>query len=174
MAISRQQKETALQELKDLFSRAKSVVFGQYRGVSVAQLSKMRRHMREAGVSFKVAKKTLFKLAAKEQGHELPDEIIEGPVGAAFSFEDSIAGPRLMKKMGKEVEALKLMGGILEGQVLLIAQMKEIAELPSKEELLAKFMNLLKTPLNNFYGVLKSPLNSFVRGLQAYAEKRTS
>ena len=172
MATTRQQKEETLQELKDKFAKAKSVTFGQYSGMTVAQLSGMRRKMRDSGVEFKVAKKTLFKLAAKEQGLEIPDDIITGTVGAAFSYEDSVAGPRIIKKMGKEVEALKLMGGIMEGQVLSISQMKEIADLPSKEELLAKFVGLLRAPLQNFYGVLRSPLASFLRGVQAYAEKK--
>lgn len=172
MATTRQQKEETLAELKDKFSRAKSVAFGQYAGMSVADLSKMRRQMREAGVEFKVAKKTLFKLAAKEQGLEIPDESIPGTVGAAFSFEDGIAGPRIIKKMSKEVEVLKLLGGIMEGQVLSMGQMKEIADLPSKEELMAKFVGLMRAPLQNFHSLLRSPLSSFLRGVQAYAEKK--
>lgn len=172
MATTRQQKEETLRELKDKFSRAKSVTFGQYSGMTVAQLSGMRRQMRDAGVEFKVAKKTLFKLAAKEQGLEIPDESIPGTVGAAFSFEDSVAGPRIIKKMSKEVEALKLLGGIMEGQVLSMTQMKEIADLPSKEELLAKFVGLMRAPLQNFHGLLRSPLAAFLRGVQAYSEKK--
>lgn len=172
MATSRQQKEATLQELKDMFSRAKSVAFGQYAGMSMEQLSKMRKEMRTANVEFKVAKKTLFKLAAKEHGFEITDELIPGTIGAAFSYEDGIAGPRIIKKMGKEMEVLKLMGGIMDGQVLSIAQMKEIAELPSKQELLAKLLGLMRAPLQNFYGAIQSPLSSFARGLQAYAEKK--
>lgn len=172
MATTRQQKEDTLQELKDKFARAKSVAFGQYAGMTVEQLSGMRRKMRAEGVEFKVAKRTLFKLAAKEQGLELPDEMIPGTVGAAFSFEDGIAGPRIIKKMGKDVAVLKLLGGIMEGQVLSISQMKEIADLPSKQELLAKFVGLMRAPLQNFHGLLRSPLGSFLRGVQAYAEKK--
>ncbi len=172
MATTRQQKEVTLQELKDKFGRAKSVAFGQYAGMTMEQLSKMRKQMRENNVEFKVAKRTLFKLAAKEQGLELTDDMMMGTVGAAFSYEDGIAGPRIIKKMGKEVEVLKLMGGIMEGQVLSTAQMKEIADLPSKEELLAKFVGLMRAPLQNFYGLMQSPLASFARGVQAYAEKK--
>ena len=136
MPTTRQQKEVTLTELKDKFGRAKSVAFGQYAGMSMEQLSRMRKQMREAGVEFKVAKKTLFKIAAKEQGFELSDDLLPGTIGAAFSYEDGIAGPRIIKKMGKDIEVLKLMGGIMEGQVLSIAQMKEMADLPSKQELL--------------------------------------
>jgi large subunit ribosomal protein L10 len=172
MATTRQQKEASLQELKDKFSRAKSVAFGQYAGMTMEQLSKMRKQMRENNVEFKVAKRTLFKIAAKEQGLELTDDLMMGTVGAAFSYEDGIAGPRIIKKMGKEVEVLKLMGGIMEGQVLSVAQMKEIADLPSKQELLAKVVGLMRAPLQNFYGAIQSPLASFARGVQGYAEKK--
>lgn len=172
MAITRQQKEATLTELKEKFQKAGSVAFGQYSGLSVEQLSKLRKEMRTAGVEFKVAKKTLFKLAAKEQGFELPDEIMEGTVAAAFSYEDSVAGPRLIKKYSKDFEKLKLMGGIMEGKVLTITQMKEVAGLPSKQELLAKFIGLLRSPLQSFYGTLQSPLASFARATQQYAEKK--
>ncbi|MFA5855615.1 MAG: 50S ribosomal protein L10 [Candidatus Gracilibacteria bacterium] len=172
MATTRQKKEEVLSELKEKFAAAKSVAFGQYSGLTMEQLSKMRREMRGSKVDFKVAKKTLIKIAAKEAGFELPDTIMEGTVGAAFSFEDSVAGPRLIKKMSKQFEALKLLGGIMEGKVVTPSQMKEIADLPSREELLAKFVGLLRSPLQNFYGVLQSPLASFARGLSAYAEKK--
>jgi len=172
MPTTRQQKEVTLEELKEKFGRAKSVAFGQYAGMSMFQLTAMRKQMREAGVEFKVAKKTLFKLAAKEQGFELSDDLLPGTVGAAFSYEDGIAGPRIIKKMGKDVDVLKLMGGIMEGQVLSVAQMKEIADLPSKQELLAKLVGLMRAPLQNFYGAIQTPLSSFARGLQAYAEKK--
>jgi large subunit ribosomal protein L10 len=172
MATTRLKKEETLTELREKFSRAKSVAFGQYSGLTMEQLSKMRKEMRGSSVDFKVAKKTLFKIAAKEAGLELPDDIIEGTVGAAFSFEDSVAGPRIIKKMSKTFEALHLMGGIMEGKVMTIAQMKEIADLPSKEELLAKFVGLMRAPLQSFYGALQTPLGSFTRGLKAYAEKK--
>lgn len=170
MATTRQKKEETLQELKDKLAKAKSVAFGQYAGLSVLQLSEMRKKMREADVEFKVAKRTLFKLAAKAHGFELPDDMMEGTVGAAFSYEDGIAGPRIIKKMGKEFGHLKLMGGIMDGQVMTISQMRGIADLPSKEELMAKFVGLMRAPLQNFYGVIQSPLSSFLRGVQAYSE----
>ena len=85
MPTTRQQKEDTLKELNDKFAKAKSVAFGQYSGMTVVQLSGMRRKERDAGVEFKVAKKTIFKLAAMKQSRELTDDIIAGTVGAAFS-----------------------------------------------------------------------------------------
>jgi len=171
MAVSRQKKEEILAELVELFKDAKSVTFGQYAGMSVSDISEMRNEMRAQGVKFKVAKRTLFKLAAKENGIELPDEIMEGTVGAAFSFEDVVSGPKLLKDTSKKVEVVKLMGGVMEGKVLTITQMQELADLPSKEELLAKFVGMMQGPLRGFHGVLNSGLGSFARVLQGYADQ---
>lgn len=171
MAVSRQKKEEILAELTELFKDAKSVSFGQYAGMSVAEISDMRNKMRENGVKFKVAKRTLFKIAAKENGIELPDEIMEGTVGAAFSYDDAVSGPKLLKETSKEVEVVKLMGGIMEGKVMTITQMQELADLPSKEELLAKFVGMMQGPLRGFHGVLNSGLGSFARVLQGYADQ---
>jgi len=171
MAVSRQKKEEILAELTELFKDAKSVSFGQYAGMSVAEISDMRNKMRENGVKFKVAKRTLFKIAAKENGIELPDEIMEGTVGAAFSYDDAVSGPKLLKETSKEVKVVKLMGGIMEGKVMTITQMQELADLPSKDELLAKFVGMMQGPLRGFHGVLNSGLGSFARVLQGYADQ---
>lgn len=170
MAINKQKKEEILKELIDKFGAAKSVSFGQYSGMTVGELTDMRNKMREEGVEFKVAKKTLIKLAAKEHGLELPDEILEGTVGAAFSNEDAVSGPRILKDTSKKVEVVKLLGGVMEGKVLTISQMTELATLPSKEALLAKFVGLMRAPLTQFYGAINAPTSSFARAMQAYGE----
>lgn len=170
MAVSRQKKEEILQELVTKFKEAKSVSFGQYAGMSVKEVSELRSAMREAGAEFKVAKRTLFKLAAKEAGIELPDDIMEGTVGAAFSYEDAVSGPKVFKDTSKKIEVVKLMGGVMDGKVLTITQMQELADLPSKEELLAKFVGMMQGPLRGFHGALNGGLGSFARILQAYAE----
>lgn len=171
MAVSRKKKEEILAELVELFKDAKSVSFGQCAGMSVKEISIMRNEMREHGVKFKVAKRTLFKLAAKENGIELPDDIMEGPVGAAFSFEDMVSGPRLIKSTSKKVKVVKLMGGIMDGKVITISQTQELADLPTRDELLAKFVGMMQGPLRGFHGVLNSGLGSFARTLTAYAEQ---
>jgi large subunit ribosomal protein L10 len=171
MPVTRQKKEEILAELIKKFSEAKSVAFGQYAGMSVTQLSEMRNEMRENGVEFRVAKKTLFRLAAKENGIELPDEIVEGTVGAAFSYEDAISGPKMIKTTSKTIEVVKLLGGIMEGKVLSVSEMGELADLPSKDELLAKFAGMMRAPLYGFHGALSSPLASMARALDEYAKK---
>lgn len=171
MAITRQKKEEILAELIKKFQDAKSVSFGQYAGMSVTDLSEMRNKMREAGVEFKVAKKTLLRLAAKEAGLELPDEIVEGTVGAAFSYEDAVSGPKMLKNTSKKVTVVKLLGGIMDGKVLSIQEMGELADLPTREELLAKFVGMISAPLQNFYGAISSPMSSLARSLSEYSKQ---
>ncbi len=171
MAITRQKKEELLKELVQLFAEAQSVAFGQYSGMTVAQLQEMRKEMRKVGVEFKVAKKTLIKLAAKENGLELPDEILEGTIGAAFSKEDIVSGPKLLKKTAKKIEVVKLLGGVMEGKVLSITEMGALADLPSREQLLAKFVGMLQGPLRAFHGMLSAPTASMARALDAYAKQ---
>jgi len=170
MAITREKKEAILSELVEKFKDAQSVAFGQYSGMTVAELSGMRKSMREAGVEFRVAKKTLFKLAAQAHGIELPDEILEGTVGAAFSYKDMVSGPKLLKMTSKKVEVVKLMGGVMEGKVLSVTEMAELADLPSKDELLAKFMGMLQSPLRSFAGMLQAPGSSMARAFEEYSK----
>lgn len=172
MAVTRQQKEEILAELKEKFQKAQSVTFGQYAGMSVKDVSAMRREMRKADVEFKVAKKTLMKLAAKDQGIDLPDEIMEGTVAAVFSYSDPVSGPKILSTTAKKIEALKMLGGVMEGKVMTLQDMKTLASLPSKLELLAKFMYMLRAPLQNFHGAISAPTTSFARALKAYADKQ--
>ncbi|MBU0981455.1 50S ribosomal protein L10 [Patescibacteria group bacterium] len=171
MPITKQKKEEILQELNEKFKNAKSVAFGQYAGMTVEELSNMRREMRESNVEFKVAKKTLLKLAAKENGLELPNEVVEGTVGAVFSYDDPSVGPKIVKDTSKKVKVLQLMGGIMDGAVLSVADMNELASLPSRDMLLAKFMMMMRAPLTQFHGAISSPLSSFARAMKAYAEQ---
>jgi large subunit ribosomal protein L10 len=172
MAVTKQKKDEVLKELIEKFQKAQSVAFGQYSGMTVAELTTMRNEMRKVGVEFKVAKRTLIKLAAKELGVELPDEVMEGTVGVALSYDDAVSGPKTLKSTSKKVEVVKLLGGMMDGQVISVSQMQELADLPSREAMLAKFLGMLRSPLQSFHGALSSPLSSMVRAMQAYGDQK--
>ncbi len=169
------QKEVILKKLVENMKQAKSVVFADYQGVSVKDLSKLRNEMRKEGVHFDVAKKTLFRIAAKESGYQdIPDDVIEGPVGAAFCMEDETAGARLIYQAGKKNENLKLRGALFEGKVLSVADTKVLATLPTKHELLSKFVYLVKYPIQGFHDVLQNTIGGFVRVLGAIKDKNAA
>ncbi len=175
MPLTKEQKTEILNKLTSQMKDAKSVVFADYQGLSVQDLKDLRKSLREEGVKFQVAKKTLFRLASKEAGFgDVPDEILEGPVGAAFSMEDEIAAARLLHKFGKENDNLKLRGAFFEGRILSIDETKALALIPSKDELIGKFVFLLNSPIQGFHGVLNNTLGGFVRVLNAIREKQES
>lgn len=168
MPLSREQKAELLNDLVDKFSKAKSVSFSDYRGLSVNEMQELRGKLREKGMEYKVAKKTLFRLACKEAGiKEIPDEALEGPIGAAFSYEDEVAPFRVISVCSKEWESLQLLGGIMEGNGIGVNSAKELASLPSKEELLAKLVGSMKAPISGFHGVLHGVMRKFVGTMDA-------
>ena len=174
MAVTKGQKDEILAGLKDQFARAQSVVFAEFRGLSVDDVQALRRGLREAGLEYKVAKKTLIKLAAKEQGYDLTKEVMVGPIGVAFGFDDDILAAQKMAEFAKKFEGLSLKGGILEGKVVSEAVVNMMAAIPPRDVLLAKFMGSAMAPLSGFVGIGNGLLSGFVRVLNAYQEKRVA
>lgn len=172
MAVTREKKEQILADLKEKFKQAKGVVFAQYKGLSVNSAQEMRRGLRASNVGYKVAKKTLVRLAAKDQGLEIPKETMPGPIGVAFGFDDEIVAAQKMSEFAKKFEGVTLMGGILEGKVVDAALVKQLASIPSRNELIAKFMGSLMAPVQGFVGILHNLPGSFVRVVNAYQEKK--
>lgn len=175
MPLTKTQKEELVAQLVAKMKDAKAVVFADYQGLSVGEIQEMRNAMREKGVEFQVAKKTLMKIAAKEAGFgDVPDEVLEGPVGAAFSMEEEIAAAKTIHTFAKKNDNLKLRGALFEGRILSVSETKELALLPGKEELIAKFIYLVKYPVQGFHGVLNNTVSGFVRALNAIKEQKES
>ncbi len=170
MAVTRQKKEEALQDLVDKFGRSKSVVFADYRGIDVASISELRSELRKEDAEMKVAKKTLIGLAAKDSVGELDNAELEGPVVATFSYEDPLSGIRILFKFSKKNENLKLLGGIVDGKVVGPDVINQYAKLPSRDELLAKLIGSMNAPLSGFVGIGHSLIAGIVRVLDAYKD----
>ncbi len=173
MAITKAKKEQVLQDLVQKFQEAKSVFFTEYKGLSVAQMADVRSQMREKGVECKVAKKTLIRRAAKQvKDLDLDSDLLPGPIGLVFSYEDEIAGPKVVKDLSKKFEALSLTGGIMEDELIDKQTAEQYAAIPSKEELYAKLVGSMKSPISGFHGVLHGVMRQFVGTLQAIADKK--
>ena len=171
MALTRDQKQAQVADLTEKMSNASSVIFAHYTGLSVAEVSELRLKLREQGAEMKVAKKTLAKIAAKECGYpELTDESMEGPVSFIFSFEDPLSGAQVAFKFGKEHDQVALIGGVFEGKVLSKEEAVELAKMPSREQLLAKFVGMIQSPLISFAGMCSSPLSGFARAISQVAD----
>ena len=173
MAATMEQKKERVAELIKNLENAKSVAFTKYDGISVANLTGLRRSLREEGSEIKVYKKTLVKIAVKEMGIEnLPDESLDGQIAVAFSFDEPMSAPQVIKKMSKKMKNLQLTGGIFEGKVLNAAEINELASLPSKEVLLSKLLGTMSAPIQGFVSVGQGVIAGFVRTLDAVSQQK--
>ncbi|MER2114332.1 MAG: 50S ribosomal protein L10 [Solibacillus isronensis] len=143
-------KKVQVQEIADKFSAAGSVVVVDYRGLTVAQVTELRKQLREAGVEFKVYKNTLSRRAAEAAGLEGINEFLTGPNAIAFSNEDVVAPAKIINEFAKKNEALEIKAGIIEGTVASVEDVKALAELPSREGLLSMLLSVLQAPVRNF------------------------
>ena len=143
-------KKVQVQEIADKFSAAGSIVVVDYRGLTVAQVTELRKQLREAGVEFKVYKNTLTRRAAEAAGFEGINEFLTGPNAIAFSNEDVVAPAKIINEFAKKNEALEIKAGIIEGTVASVEDVKALAELPSREGLLSMLLSVLQAPVRNF------------------------
>jgi len=167
-----QKKTQAVSELKEKLSSASSAVLVDYRGLTVAEDTRLRTDLRGAGIQYKVVKNTLTKRAAGEVGIEGLDDYLEGPTAVAFGFDDPVAPAKILSKFAKDHKALEIKAGILEGKVLDLDQVKNLAELPSREELLAKVVGGFKGPLYGLVNVLQGNLRNLVYVMNAVREQK--
>ncbi|MDO4787961.1 MAG: 50S ribosomal protein L10 [Johnsonella sp.] len=147
-------KQPIVQEIAELLDGAQSAVLVDYRGITVEQDTKLRKELREAGVTYKVYKNTMIHLAAKGTAFEALDASLEGPTALAVSKEDATAPARVLYNFSKTAPALELKAGIVEGTAYDAAGIKEIAAIPSKDELLGRLFGSIQSPITNFARVL--------------------
>ncbi len=172
MAVSKEKKHQQLENLVEKFQGAKSIFFSEYSGISVKDFSKVRNTLRESDVECKVIKKTLIKLAAEQMGiKEIPSEALVGPIAVILSNDDEIAGAKLIKTLKKEHQTLALTGGIFDGEAFGADKAQAYAAIPARDELLAKLVGSMKSPISGFHGVMHGTMRQFVGTLQAIADK---
>lgn len=173
MPKTKEQKQQILENLKDKLGKSKSVVFSSDNGATVQTIEELRQELRKNGAEYMVAKKTLLKMATKDVEGENQVNDLTGSVGLTFSYEDEVAGANIVNKFAKGNEAIELSGGILEGSFIMPDMVKRLANLPSKEELLAKLVGSLNSPLSGMVGVLSGVPRSFVGVLSAIKDKKS-
>lgn len=148
-------KQPVVQEISENVKDAQSVVVVDYRGLTVAEDTQLRRELREAGVTYKVYKNTMMNFAFKDTDFESLSDVLEGPSAIAISKEDATAPARVLAKFAKDAPALEIKAGVVEGTYYDADGMKAIASVPSREELLSKLLGSIQSPIANFARVLK-------------------
>lgn len=148
-------KQPVIQEISDNIKDAQSVVVVDYRGLTVAEDTQLRKELREAGVTYKVYKNTMMNFAFKDTDFESLSPVLEGPSAIAISADDATAPARVLSKFAKNAPALEIKAGVVEGTYYDADGMKAIASVPSRDELLSKLLGSLQSPIANMARVLK-------------------
>ncbi|MDO4393855.1 MAG: 50S ribosomal protein L10 [Bacillota bacterium] len=149
------QKQVVIDEIKDKFERAESVVVIDYIGITVAEADAMRKKLREANVDYTVYKNTLVKRAIAGTENEALGEILDGPSAFAFSYDDATAPARVLNDSIKEFKKMEFKGGIVEGEYCDKDAIQQIATIPSRDVLISKFMGSIQSPISSFARVVK-------------------
>lgn len=147
-------KQPVVKEISDVVAGAAGVVLVDYRGLTVEEDTRLRKELREAGVTYKVYKNTMMNFAFKDTEFEALAPHLEGPNAIAVSKDDATAPARVLAKFAKDAPALELKAGVVEGTYYDANGIQAIASVPSRDELLSKFLGSIQSPITNFARVL--------------------
>lgn len=173
MAKTRAQKAEAISKIADRLKRMKGAAFSQAMGYTMADADKLRAKAAEKNVDVFVAKKTLLTLAAKEAGVTgLERDTLDGSILVAVSYTDEVSAAKLLKDLAKEKDTIKMLAGVLEGKFVSQEEVKRLADLPSKEQLLGQLVGTLNAPISGFVNVLAGNLRGLVTVLKAVGEQK--
>ena len=160
--LTKKQKEQVIEDLTDRIKRQKVLVFTDFSGLKVSETRDLRKKLREAGMEYKVAKKTLIKLAL-EKAKKVADIMqFKSSVALVFGYNDPIMPAKIISGFSKEHNKLKVLGGLMEDKVLTVEEIKELAKIPSREELLTKLVWSIKAPVSGFVNVLSGNIRNLL------------
>ena len=171
MSLNIEEKKQVVERVSAVLGESQAAIVSEYRGLSVAEMSRLRREAHDAGVYLKVIKNTLLRRAVKGSSFECLEEHFVGPLALAAS-DDPVAVARVLSKFEKEYDALSIKAGVMSGEMLSMDQIKALSKLPGRDELLAKLMGTMQAPVQKFVQTLNEVPAKFVRGLAAVRDAK--
>ena len=166
-------KATAVADIAEQFKSSTATVITEYRGLTVANLAELRRSL-SGSATYSVAKNTLIKRAASEAGVEGLDELFVGPTAIAFVSGEAVDAAKAIKKFAKDHKALVIKGGYMDGRALTVSEVERIADLESREVLLAKLAGAMKANLSKAAALFNAPVSQMARLAAALQEKKAA
>jgi len=167
MALTKEQKKKIIEDLKEKIARQKAMVFAGIEGVKVKDLSNLRRNLKAQNCEIKVAKKTLLELALKEKGIAVGLKSLEGEVALVLGYKDEILPAKITYEFSREKANLKILGGFIENKFKEAEEIIILAKLPSREELLAKLVGSISSPISGLANVLQGNIKGLIYALSA-------
>ena len=161
-------KSKIIKQAADKIKESSGIYFTNYTGMNVCQVTELRRKFRDNNVDYLVTKNTLMRIAAKEAGFDGDfDDILNGQIATAFSIEDPTSPAKVIKDFKKDNKnCLDVVGVVFDGELFYAAKYKELADLPSREELVSKFISAIGQPMNQFASTLNSVMINLVGALE--------
>ncbi|MFO7266344.1 MAG: 50S ribosomal protein L10 [Bacillota bacterium] len=172
--VPKPEKVAAVAKLQEDLAASQAVFVTDFRGLTVAQLTKLRRKLREAGAEYRVVKNTLARRAADEVGASALNPLLVGPTGMAFAKKDPVATAKVLNEFVKETKIFQVRGGLLQGKLLTPEGVQALADLPPREVLLAQVLGGLQAPISGLLFVLQGTLRKLVYVLDAVREKKAA
>lgn len=152
----REEKEQQVAEIAQKLKDSKTTIITDYRGLDVAEVTELRKTLREAGIEYKVLKNTLVRRATAETNLSDADEFLKGPTAIAFGYDDVVAPAKILVDFAKKHNNLEIKAGVLEGKLVTEEDVKALAALPSKEGLLSMLLSVLQAPMRNMALAVKA------------------
>ena len=168
----KEQKVEQVDVLTEKLKKAKVAVLTDYRGLTVSQMQELRARLRTGNVEYRVVKNTLARRAADAAGYKALESELKGPIAIAFGYEDLSLPPRLINEFVRTTRLkLEVVGGLVEGRVFNRDQVRQLADLPSRDVLLAQLLGTLQSPVGQLVGIMQTPLQQLMGVLEAYKSK---
>ncbi len=172
--MNRTEKEEVVTRVREKFAEAKIGVLTGYRGMSVAEMTELRKKLRAVSVEYRVIKNNLAKIASDGTPMEPLREHFSGPTAIALSYDDVVAPAKVLNDAVKDFKNLEILAGTMDGNLLDKDEIVRIASLPSRDELLSMFLRVLQAPVTGFATVLSAPLRDLAGVLNAVKEQKAA
>jgi large subunit ribosomal protein L10 len=170
--MQKELKSKTVKDIKDRFEKSKIVILTEYKGLSMFQLTQLRKKLRPMEAEYKVFKNTLINRAIKDKNFDGAEAQLTGATAVVFGYKDAVAPAKTLTQFGKENEKLVIKAGFLDGVMIDAKMIASLAKLPSREVLLARVVGGMQAPIANFVGVSSGILRKFVYALNAVKEQK--
>ena len=167
-------KQEKIEAMKENFAKAKVAVVTEYRGLTVEEITKLRRALQKENSDYMVTKNTLAKVASKGTQFEVLEDVLKGPVAIAFGFADEVAPAKVLTKFIKEAKKGQIIAAALDGKLLDAKETAVLADLPSKEELYAKMLGSINSPATGIVGAVNAVMSGLVRAMDQVAKQKSA
>lgn len=172
MPLTKEQKKKIIEDLKEKIARQKVIIFVDFTGLKVKDLSFLRKKLKTSGNEIKVAKKTLIGIAFKENKIEFEPKKLPGEIALVLGYNDEISPAKIVWEFSQEHPNLKILGGFFENKFFETEKIIELAKLPTKEELLARLVGSISAPISNFVNILQANIKGLILALNAISKSK--